>query len=224
MVPPLGHEALYKHLIRSMWLIGSHLRQAIHLQHPLVDQHSSEESVKEFTEQHSAAVNKPVKVHQCSIRTTEDGKVSARLMIDATDREIATAPNFWPRPLYVRVWRHRERPKGDNLSGAHSDALSESSDTQAQSFRILLTNTFGLLSKLGDFHHAVHIHQPDIAIVTESKLTPEKATDSELSLPGYYSPLRKDRTAHGGGVAVWVKASLALRELDDIQVGNEELT
>ena len=92
-----------------------------------------------------------------------------------------------------------------------------------RSFRILLTNTFGLLSKLGDFHHAVHVHQPDIAIVTESKLTPEKATDSELSLPGYYSPLRKDRTAHGGGVAVWVKASLALRELDDIQVGNEEL-
>ena len=112
--------------------------------------HSSEESVKEFTEQRSAAVNKPVKVHQCSIHTTKDGKVSARLMIDATDLEIATAPNLWPRPLYARVWRHRERPKGDTLSGSHSDtlsdapkgdtssgshsdALSESSDTQAQS-------------------------------------------------------------------------------------------
>ena len=115
-----------------------------------LNSHSSEESVKEFTEQRSAAVNKPVKVHQCSIHTTEDGKVSARLMIDATDLEIATAPNFWPRPLYARVWRHRERPKGDTLSGSHSDtlsdapkgdtlsgshsdALSESSDTQAQS-------------------------------------------------------------------------------------------
>ena len=99
-----------------------------------LNSHSSEESaVKKFTEQLSAAVNKPVKVHQCSIHTTEDGKVSARLMIDATDLEIATAPNFWPRPLYARVWRHRERPKGNTLSGSHSDTLSESSDTQAQS-------------------------------------------------------------------------------------------
>ena len=90
-----------------------------------LNSHSSVESVKEFTEQRSAAVNKPVNVHKCSIHNTEDGKClpawwSMRLILK-------------PRPLYARVWRHRERPKGDTLSGSHSDALSESSDTQAQS-------------------------------------------------------------------------------------------
>ena len=61
----------------------------------------------------------------------------------------------------------------------------------------------------------------DIAIVTETKLTPTKMTQAELTLPGYYQPLRKDRSAQGGGVAVWVKSSLAVKQLD-IDTGDNE--
>ena len=72
----------------------------------------------EFTQQRSVAVAKSVKVHECSMHTTEDGKVSARLTLDATGLETVTAANFWPRPLYARAWRHQKRPQGDSSSGA----------------------------------------------------------------------------------------------------------
>ena len=74
--------------------------------------------------------------------------------------------------------------------------------------RILCTNAFGLASKLPDLQHALLQHQPDVAIVTETKFTAEKVLPSDISFPGYSSPLRLDRTAHGGGVAIWVKSSL----------------
>eukprot|EP00117_Sycon_ciliatum_P002693 scpid110359/ scgid7804/ len=40
-----------------------------------------------------------------------------------------------------------------------------------------------------------------MAIVTETKLSPEKATQAEVTIPGYYPPIRRDRMAQGGGVA-----------------------
>ena len=40
--------------------------------------------------------------------------------------------------------------------------------------KLLLTNAFGLMSKLGEFQHVVTTHLPDIAIVTETKFTAEK--------------------------------------------------
>ena len=77
-----------------------------------------------------------------------------------------------------------------------------------------MTNACGLLSKVGEFQHVMKQHNPDIAILTETKLTEDKCTSAQISIPGYSSPLRRDRTAHGGGVAVWVKNSLAFQELD----------
>ena len=74
--------------------------------------------------------------------------------------------------------------------------------------RILCTNAFGLATKLPDLQHALLQHQPDVAIVTETKFTAEKVLPTDISFPGYSSPLRLDRTAHGGGVAIWVKSSL----------------
>ena len=70
------------------------------------------------------------------------------------------------------------------------------------------------MSKLGDFQHSLHQHKPDIAIVTETKVTPEKASQTDLTFPGYCPPVRRDRTAHGGGVAIWVKTGISFKELD----------
>ena len=36
-------------------------------------------------------------------------------------------------------------------------------------------------------------------------------------IPGYSPPLRRDRTSHGGGVAVWVKSGTAYQYLESIQ-------
>ena len=58
--------------------------------------------------------------------------------------------------------------------------------------------------------------ETDIAIVTETKFTPEKVTDAEASIPGYTTPICCDQTAQGGGVAVWLKTGLGFQQLSQI--------
>ncbi|XP_065174836.1 uncharacterized protein LOC135804803 [Sycon ciliatum] len=89
--------------------------------------------------------------------------------------------------------------------------------------KLLLTNAFGLLSKFGACQHAVARSRSDIAIVTETKLTPEKASLSDSSMPGFHPPLRLDRSAQGGGVAVWVRDSLSFDHLSDINCHGHEV-
>ena len=63
----------------------------------------------------------------------------------------------------------------------------------------------------------------DIAIVTETKLTSDKMSVAETSIAGYHPPLRLDRTAQGGGVAVWVNEELSYEHLSTINCCNHEL-
>ena len=89
--------------------------------------------------------------------------------------------------------------------------------------RLYVTNAFGLSSKLGEFQHDLARLHPDIAVITETKLTQEKISPSDLAFPGYAEPIRKDRTAQGGGVAVWIKSSLAFRHMDYMNCGDNEV-
>ena len=68
--------------------------------------------------------------------------------------------------------------------------------------RLMLTNAFGILSKLGEFQASLNAHHPDIVIVTETKVTEDKATPADLTFPGYFPPVRRDRTAQGGGAVL----------------------
>ena len=79
-----------------------------------------------------------------------------------------------------------------------------------------LVKTWGILSKLGEFQASLNAHHPDIVIVTETKVTKDKATPADLTFPGYFPPVRMDRTAQGGGVAIWIQADLAFTELECI--------
>ena len=56
---------------------------------------------------------------------------------------------------------------------------------------------------------------PDVIIVVESKLDDMKAGPRDVELPGYQDPIRRDRTAHGGGIIIWFKVGIALRDLSD---------
>jgi len=89
--------------------------------------------------------------------------------------------------------------------------------------RVLLTNAFGLKSKMGELQHVASEEKADIVIVTETKFTSEKVTDGEVALPGFSSPIRHDRTAHGGGVAVWVRSDLAFSHLNVIDTEDHEV-
>ena len=68
--------------------------------------------------------------------------------------------------------------------------------------RLLLTNVFCLKSKLSELQHTAKTRCADIIIVSETRFSPEKISDSEASLPGYAPPIRCDRNENGGGVAV----------------------
>ena len=89
--------------------------------------------------------------------------------------------------------------------------------------QLLATNAFGLSSKLGELQHCMRAHSVDIAIISETKFTPAKVTTTETSMPGYHPPLRQDRSARGGGVAVWVKADMACKQLEEIPTHDHEV-
>ena len=89
--------------------------------------------------------------------------------------------------------------------------------------RVLLTNVFGLCSKFSEFALTLRTSDTDVAIVTETKLTHEKMSITESTIDGYHPPIRLDRSAQGGGVAVWVKANLVYEHLSMIDCGNHEI-
>ena len=97
------------------------------------------------------------------------------------------------------------------------------STSTTNTLRLYLTNAFGIASKFGDFRHALALHSPDIAIVTETKLTVEKMSQADTATPGYGPPMRLDRTAQGGGVAVWVRNDLAAIELGMVPRDHQEI-
>ena len=69
----------------------------------------TEDGLKSFTQQRAVAAGGTATVHTCSLHTTEAGRVSAHLTVDAKDLTLVTTENFWPRPLYARPWRFKER-------------------------------------------------------------------------------------------------------------------
>ena len=88
--------------------------------------------------------------------------------------------------------------------------------------RLLVTNAFSLSNKIGALQHAILQYNVDVAIVTETKLCSDNCSH-ELTIPGYSPPIRKDRDAHGGGVAVWARSELSITHHDDIDCRDHEL-
>ena len=181
------------------------------------------------------------------MHTTEDGKVSARLRLDARGLETVTAANFWPWPLTLEPGdtanSHRVTPHVVNLAPAtwaaevigtvrqrlpqlerfsHTNANEHQLRKDIPVMKLLLTTAFGLLSKFGAFQHAVARSRSDIPIVTETKFTPEKALLSDSSMLDFHLPLRLDRYAQGGGVVVWVRDSLPFDHLSDTNCHGHE--
>ena len=82
-----------------------------------------------------------------------------------------------------------------------------------------LSASLSLFSALTLFSHA-HLWSLKLSL---TKLTLYEMTMAESTIKGFHSPLRLDRTAHGGGVAVWVRDDLAFQHLTAIDCGRHEL-
>jgi len=63
----------------------------------------------------------------------------------------------------------------------------------------------------------------NVIVIIETKLTEDKVAELDLAIPGYASPFRRDRSAHGGGIIVWVKTELAAGLLDDAEFSDTPL-
>ena len=69
-------------------------------------------------------------------------------------------------------------------------------------FRIFGANLNGLRGKIDQIRVIASVRRPDILLLQETKLC-SNFQNSEFSIPGY-SLFRKDRTASGGGVGMYV--------------------
>ena len=156
-----------------------------------------------------------VKVATCRIFPSRKafGTASARISIDEKCTEKLLSDGFFPEVIRVRPWVF-EAQSTPWITMIPLNPRAAPFSPNSRRLKILLTNAFGIMSKLGDFQHSLHQYKPDIAIITETKVTPEKASQTALTFPGYCPPVRRDRTVHGGGVAIWVKTGISFKQLD----------
>ena len=129
-----------------------------------------------------------------------------------------------PRLRAMTSNRRSSAPPGSISQPQLQDTTTLHSRTHNTHFiKLLLTNVFGLSSKFAEFQHTLRTSGADVAIVTETKLTLEKMSLSESTINGFHAPLRLDRTAQGGGVAVWIKDDIAYEHLTMLDCGNHEI-
>ena len=84
------------------------------------------------------------------------------------------------------------------------------------------TNIRGLIANFDEFSSTVKLEGPDIVVLCETFLT-DSVRDSILFLPNY-SFFRRDRgTGFGGGVIVYYKNSLHVRNLNFGHINHESI-
>ena len=78
---------------------------------------------------------------------------------------------------------------------------------------VCYTNARSLLNKRTELGHRIDAENPEVIIITETWLTPD-VTDNEVNFPSY-TVHRADRLGRkGGGVAIYLKKCLALRNTE----------
>ena len=81
-------------------------------------------------------------------------------------------------------------------------------------------NIRSLLPKLNEISLLVSNYSLDVLTLSETWLD-ESICDAEVSLPGY-NLLRQDRNRHGGGVAIFISASIKFTHRSDLQSNSIE--
>ena len=78
--------------------------------------------------------------------------------------------------------------------------------------------------KVVDLRHVLFESELDILAISETKLCDE-FPDSQFVIEGYYHPaqFRKDRTAHGGGLIVYVRNGIPVRRVKTFEPPNQEI-
>ena len=80
-----------------------------------------------------------------------------------------------------------------------------------QGLKIISLNINSLYKHLDELRIFCFEHSPHIICLNETKIT-EEFSDELLKIDGFQNIIRKDRTRHGGGVAVYVKNDIKFSE------------
>ena len=78
-----------------------------------------------------------------------------------------------------------------------------------QGLKIISFNISSLYKHLDELRISSFKHSPHIICLNETKIT-EEFSNELLKIDGFQNIIRKDRTRHGGGVAVYIKMILNL--------------
>ena len=89
---------------------------------------------------------------------------------------------------------------------SHSVSVSLSGQPSPNNFSILYFNARSISPKLDDLRVVVAAQRPSIICIVESWLS-EDISNLEMSIENYYLT-RLDRNRHGGGVLIYIHASL----------------
>ena len=82
-------------------------------------------------------------------------------------------------------------------------------------------NSITAQNKLDELQHCIDTNGIQIIALTETKL--DDTVDSSLyKIQGFHSPLTRHRNRHGGGVAIYVHASLPVKRLTGLELGGHE--
>lgn len=103
-----------------------------------------------------------------------------------------------------------------NITSLSTNCLSEESsgsDKSSDNLRISITNVNSTRGRKAGLLHFCNTMQPDIILVSESKLD-KSIKHSEFLPPNYVGHLRNDRTLNGGGVIIIHKKDLVIDEIE----------
>ena len=92
------------------------------------------------------------------------------------------------------------------MEGESSHSVSVSGQPSPNNFSILYFNARSISPKLDDLRVVVAAQKPSIVCIVESWLS-EDISDLEMSIENYHLT-RLDRNRHGGGVVIYIHASL----------------
>ena len=89
--------------------------------------------------------------------------------------------------------------------------------------QIYCLNVYSVLKHLDKLQIMAVDKQPHIICLNETKLDGD-IEDEELSIEGFQNIIRKDRTRHGGGVAIYVKKGLNFKIRTDLALDIESIS
>ncbi len=124
------------------------------------------------------------------------------------------------RSSATRPSQNLTRSSRQSHASKPSQSDADSVPAKKQNWRTLVVNCNGVMSKKAELSNLTNYTNPDILLLTETKIDNTIST-SEFLPDGYTGEFRKDRTMGGGGVLIAIKSIYNAESIDLIDINAE---